>query len=235
MNKPAGFLCTASDDRGRKTVLDLVRVRGRIWPVGRLDEDSEGLLLLTDDGALTNLLTHPRYEVPKTYDLRIRGTVTPDDVRKVERGVWLSEGRSGPARMRVRRQGKDISHVEITLREGRNREVRRIFARLHHPVLSLRRTALGPLDLGGLKPGQVRRLDPREVRALFREALSPRGTGERPSEHLPPPRPSKGGARRGPPRGQRRGPPRDPRRAPARGGRRAPPRGPRRAPRRGGG
>jgi pseudouridine synthase len=218
LNKPAGFLCTAADDRGRPTVMDLLpRVRERVFPVGRLDEDSEGLLLLTNDGELTNLLTHPRYEVPKTYDLRVRGEVTPDDVRKVERGVWLSEGRTGPARMRIRRRGRDFSHVEMTLREGRNREVRRIFARLRHPVLSLRRVSLGPLELGGLRPGQVRRLTPGEVRALYREARDPslarareaaapvrpepafrRGRrpvrGGRPSR---PSRPSNGGPRRG--------------------------------------
>jgi 23S rRNA pseudouridine2605 synthase len=177
LNKPRGFLTTTSDDRGRRTVMDLLpRLKGRAWPVGRLDEDSEGLLLITNDGALTNLLTHPRYEVPKVYDLRVRGEVGPEDVLQVERGVWLSEGRTGPARLLIRRHGRDISHVQLVLREGKNREVRRIFARLRHPVLSLRRVSLGPLALAGLKPGQVRRLDRREIRGLYAAAL--RGMAE---------------------------------------------------------
>jgi len=174
LHKPAGVLTTSHDDRGRPTVLDLIPPWGRrLFPVGRLDADSEGLLLLTDDGELTNLLTHPRYEVPKTYDLRLRGAVTPEEVRKVERGVWLSEGRTGPARLRIRRRGRNISHVEVTLREGRNRELRRIFARLRHPVLSLRRVSMGPLSLGDLPPGRFRRLTGREVRALYAAARRP--------------------------------------------------------------
>ena len=180
MNKPAGFLCTVSDDRGRRTVMEILPgIRQRVFPVGRLDEDSEGLLLLTNDGELTNLLTHPRYGIPKTYDLRIRGEITPEAVEHVERGVWLSEGRTGPAHMRIRRRGRDISHVEVTLREGRNRELRRIFARLRHPVLSLRRVSLGPLEIGDLRPGQVRRLSPGEVRALYAAARG--GGGPAPS------------------------------------------------------
>jgi pseudouridine synthase len=191
MNKPLGFLCTVSDDRGRRTVMDLLpRIRERVFPVGRLDEDSEGLLLLTNDGDLTNLLTHPRYEVPKTYDLRVRGEITPEEVIKVERGVWLSEGRTSQARLRIRRRGRDISHVELTLREGRNREVRRIFARLRHPVLSLRRVRLGPLELAALRPGQVRRLSPGEVAALYRAALS--GGGGPGPEARPHARPRRG-------------------------------------------
>jgi pseudouridine synthase len=196
MNKPNGFLCTTADDRGRRTVMDLLpRLPGRVWPVGRLDEDSEGLLLLTNDGTLTNLLTHPRYEVPKVYDLRIRGEVTPDEVARVERGIWLSEGRTGPARMRIRRGGRDISHVQLTLREGRNREVRRIFARLRHPVLSLRRVSLGPLALEGLKPGQTRRLAQHEVRALYAHAAAAAkgGAGAPPAAKARPAGSRKGG------------------------------------------
>jgi pseudouridine synthase len=220
LHKPRGFLTTTTDDRGRRTVMDLLpRLKGRAWPVGRLDEDSEGLLLVTNDGALTNLLTHPRYEVPKVYDLRVRGEIGPEAVQKVERGVWLSEGRTGPGHLRIRRHGRDISHVQLVLREGRNREVRRIFARLRHPVLSLRRISLGPLALEGMKPGQVRRLDRREIRALYAAALrgmaepaAPRkGPGgrdpgaRRPSKGKGPPRgraPRRGGADRGPPKGR---------------------------------
>jgi 23S rRNA pseudouridine2605 synthase len=193
MNKPVGILCTVHDDRGRPTVMDLLpRMRHRVFPVGRLDEDSEGLLLLTSDGNLTQLLTHPKFEVPKTYDLRIRGHIERADLDQVERGIWLSEGRTGPARMHVRRAGRDMSHVVMTLREGRNREIRRIFARLRHPVLSLRRVELGPLRLGDLKVGQIRRVSPGEVKALYAAALFPpepgaeeaprRGPRKKPSE-----------------------------------------------------
>ncbi len=175
VHKPRGLLSTVTDDRGRPTVMELLPPRApRVFPVGRLDEDSEGLLLLTNDGGLTLLLTHPRYGVPKTYDLRIRGEVSPDEIAHVERGVWLSEGRTGPARMRIRRRGRDISHVVVTLTEGRNRELRRIFARLRHPVLSLRRTSVGPVKLENMRPGQCRRLGQREVRALYAAALRPK-------------------------------------------------------------
>jgi len=184
LNKPVGFLSTVSDDRGRRTVMELLpRIRERVFPVGRLDEDSEGLLLLTNDGDLANLLTHPRYEVPKTYDLRVRGEVTPEDVLQVERGVWLSEGRTAPSHMRIRRRGRDISHIELILREGRNREIRRIFARLKHPVLSLRRVSLGPVELAGLRLGQIRRLSPEEVKDLYRAA---RQGAEAPAKPLRP-------------------------------------------------
>ena len=146
----------------------------RLYPAGRLDEDSEGLILLTDDGELTNLVTHPRYGIPKTYDLRIRGRLEGEDVKRVESGVWLSEGRTGPTRIRIHHRGPMISRVEVTLTEGRNRELRRIFAKLGHPVLSLRRIRIGNLDLKGLKPGKWRRLSPREVNALKALARRPR-------------------------------------------------------------
>ncbi len=197
LHKPTGVLTTVTDDHGRTTVMDILPPqRKRVFPVGRLDEDSEGLLLLTSDGNLAQLLTHPRYEVPKVYDLRIRGEISADAVRTVERGVWLSEGKTGPARMHIRRAGRDISHVQMTLREGKNREVRRIFARLRHPVLSLRRISLGPLELGALKPGQCRRLSPAEVKALYAAAL---GTGATMPERAERPERSKPG-RGGPPR-----------------------------------
>lgn len=165
--KPKGFLSTVTDDRGRRTVLDLVpRTDRRLYPVGRLDEDSEGLILLSDDGTLANLVSHPRYGIPKTYELKIRGHIEGEDVQKVERGVWLAEGRTGPARIRIRKRGRDVSRVEVTLTEGQNRELRRIFARLGHPVLSLRRIRIGNLTGKGLKIGQFRRLSEREVREL---------------------------------------------------------------------
>ena len=168
LNKPKGVLCTVRDDRGRKTVLDLVPPYPgkRLYPVGRLDEDSVGLVLLTDDGELTDQLTHPRYGVPKTYDVRVKGKLTPDDARRFESGVWLSDGRTGASRVRIRKAGPKVSHVHVTLTEGRNREIRRVFAKLGFSVLSLRRVRIGPVEGRGLKVGQYRPLHGEEVAAL---------------------------------------------------------------------
>ncbi len=174
LSKPKGILSTTRDDRGRTTVLDLLPgVDRRLWPVGRLDEESEGLILLSDDGELTNLVTHPSYGIPKTYDLRLRGMLTAEEARKVESGVWLSEGRTGPTRIRIKHRGHRISRIEVTLTEGRNRELRRIFAKLGHPVLALRRIRIGDLTLKGLKPGYWRRLSGKEIAALKVMARKP--------------------------------------------------------------
>lgn len=165
--KPKGYFSTTQDERGRRTVLDLVPdLDRRLYPVGRLDEDSDGLLLLSDDGSLTNLVTHPRYQVPKTYDLRIRGRLEGAEVKRVESGVWLSEGRTGPSRVKIVKRGRDISRVEVTLTEGRNRELRRVFARIGHPVLSLRRVRIGNLTLKGLRLGQWRKVSRKELAEL---------------------------------------------------------------------
>jgi len=167
VNKPKGYLSTTKDEHGRRTVLDLLPpTKRRLYPAGRLDEDSEGLIILTDDGSLTNLITHPRYGIPKTYDLRIRGRLEGAEVQRVESGVWLAEGRTGPTRIRIRKRGRLVSHVEVTLTEGRNRELRRIFARIGHPVLSLRRTRVGSLTIRKLKIGQYRRLKAKELYEL---------------------------------------------------------------------
>ncbi len=168
LHKPTGVLCTVKDDRGRKTVLDLVPPfpGKRLFPVGRLDEDSDGIVILTNDGELTHRLTHPSYGVPKTYDVRVKGRLTPEDAAKFEAGVWLSEGRTARSRVQIRRAGPRVTHVAVTLSEGRNREIRRAFAKLDHPVLSLRRIQIGPIVSRGLKPGQYRPLDGDEVRAL---------------------------------------------------------------------
>ncbi len=115
---------------------------------------------------LTNLITHPRFGVPKTYDLRLRGRIEGDEVRRVESGVWLSDGKTGQSRIRIRKRGRHISRLELTLSEGRNRELRRIFAKLGHPVLSLRRIRIGNLTGQGLRTGQWRKLTRREIADL---------------------------------------------------------------------
>lgn len=177
LNKPRGVLCTVRDPQGRPTVLDLVPpFHGkRLYPVGRLDEDSAGLVLLTNDGEITERLTHPRFRVPKIYDVRVKGRVTPEDAQKFEAGVWLSEGRTGRSRVQIRRSGPKVTHVAITLSEGKNREIRRAFAKLGFAVLSLRRIQIGPIVARGLKPGQFRPLDAEEVAAL--QALA-EGSGD---------------------------------------------------------
>jgi 23S rRNA pseudouridine2605 synthase len=168
VNKPAGVVSTSSDPQGRATVLDLVDTDVRVWPVGRLDIDSEGALLLTNDGALTFRLTHPRFEVPKTYLVEARGAIGRAALRALARGVELSDGPTRPAEVRLEGMHRGTSLVEITLFEGRNRQVRRMFAAVDHPVSRLVRVRIGPLMLGRLRPGTYRRLAPEEVKALYR-------------------------------------------------------------------
>jgi len=167
LNKPRHVVCTARDDRGRRTVLDLVRgVRERVFPVGRLDWESQGLILLTNDGDLANLLTHPRYGVVRTYHVIVKGDLTGEVLSKIQGGVWLAEGKTGPVRVLVKKRAREGSVLEVTLREGMNREVRRIFARFRLRVKRLKRIRVGPLGLGALREGQYRFLSPAEVEAL---------------------------------------------------------------------
>jgi 23S rRNA pseudouridine2605 synthase len=164
LNKPVGVLSTARDTHGRPTVLELVPAGGlRLYPVGRLDADSSGLILLTNDGELANRLTHPRYEVPKTYRVRLGGGPVSDAaLRALRNGVELDDGRTAPAR--VRRLGG--AEIELTIREGRNRQVRRMGDAVGHRVLELQRVGFGPLRLDGLADGAHRRLRPAEMERL---------------------------------------------------------------------
>lgn len=168
LNKPAGVVSTAADPEGRPTVVELVDPAARVWPVGRLDLDSEGLIVLTNDGELTLHLTHPRYGVPKTYVAEVEGSLAPRTARLLARGVALEDGPTAPAEVRILERGARGSVVELVLREGRPRQARRMLAQVGHPVHRLVRTAIGPLKLGRLKPGAHRRLGPAEVRALYR-------------------------------------------------------------------
>ena len=170
INKPVGILSTNQDPSGRPRVIDLAPSRERLFTVGRLDKTSEGLILATNDGQLTDLLTHPRYGVEKTYWAPVAGTVSPEAVSKLERGVHLAEGYAHAKRVTVRRAHKQSTILEIVLDEGRNREVRRLLARIGHKVLKLRRIAIGPLRLGNMKPGESRPLLRDEVEALYEAA-----------------------------------------------------------------
>ncbi len=169
LNKPTGVVSTAKDTHGRRTVTSLIDAQGlRLYPVGRLDADSAGLILLTNDGELANLLTHPRYEVPKTYRVRLAGgPVGERALRELRRGVQLDDGPTAPAK--VRRLGE--AQLEVTIAEGRNRQVRRMCEAVGHPVLELTRVAFGTLRLGRLADGAHRRLDHAEIERLRSEAL----------------------------------------------------------------
>jgi 23S rRNA pseudouridine2605 synthase len=168
MNKPVGVVTTASDPEGRTTVLDLVDPHVRVWSVGRLDVDTEGALVLTNDGELTQALTHPSRGVPKTYVAEVAGGVKGRTLQQLARGVELEEGPTAPAKVGLVERLPAGSLVEITITEGRNRQVRRMFAAVGHPVRRLARVAIGPVRLGRLKPGTVRRMSPAEVRSLFK-------------------------------------------------------------------
>ncbi|MBQ4435751.1 MAG: rRNA pseudouridine synthase, partial [Clostridia bacterium] len=166
-HKPAGEVTTASDPEGRKTVLDhFAHLRVRLYPVGRLDYDSEGLLLLTNDGELTNRLLHPRNEVDKTYVARVGGTVTREQLKTLSGGVVLDERKTSPARVRLTKQEADYCYVTVTIHEGRNRQVRRMFEAVGLQVLALKRVGFGPLTLGELKRGEWRDLTPEEIEKL---------------------------------------------------------------------
>jgi 23S rRNA pseudouridine2605 synthase len=177
LNKPLGAITTARDEASRKTVLDVVGEEGRhghrLFPVGRLDADSTGLLLLTDDGELSYRLTHPRYKVPKEYVVTVAGVPTPADVETLRHGVKLDGGLTGPAEVdvvRATRGDRDSGRAELrfVIREGRHRQVRRMIQAVGHKVVNLRRTAFGPLRLGRLKTGDWRLLSAGEIAALRR-------------------------------------------------------------------
>jgi 23S rRNA pseudouridine2605 synthase len=167
VHKPVGVVSTAREPGDRTPVVDLVRTEARLYPVGRLDADSSGLLLLTNDGELANRLTHPRYEVPKTYVARLRKPIADRDLERLRGGVELEDGPTAPAQ--VKRRGD--REVEIVLREGRNRQVRRMLEAVGNEVVALRRTRFGPLGLGDLKEGEARRLSEDEI-AQLREAAA---------------------------------------------------------------
>lgn len=167
LHKPKGVITSVRDPRGRRTVLDLLPRTGlRLYPVGRLDFDTSGLLLLTNDGELAFRLTHPSFGVEKVYVADVKGRITAEAIRRLERGVLLDDGLTAPAKVRLLWRGKGASRIEIAIHEGRNRQVRRMAEAVGFPVIELVRVRFGPLTLGALKPGQHRSLRPGEVREL---------------------------------------------------------------------
>ena len=172
LNKPLGAITTASDEASRTTVLDVIGEDGahghRLFPVGRLDGDSTGLLILTDDGDLSYRLTHPRYKVAKEYLVTVGGEPSREDVERLRKGVELSDGMSAPAEVEIVRRSATRSELRVVIREGRNRQVRRMLQVVGHKTVALTRTGFGPLRLGRLKTGDWRLLTASEVNALRR-------------------------------------------------------------------
>ena len=167
-NKPTNVVCTSARHEQKKRVIDfLPEVKGRLFTVGRLDLDSEGLILLTNDGDFAQRLTHPRYGVPKTYQVVVRGRIGDKEIEKARGGIWLAEGPTQGMQIKVERASNDRSTIKVVLREGKNREIRRVFARLELPVLELKRVRIGDLSLYGLKTGEWRFLQLDEVKALL--------------------------------------------------------------------
>ena len=168
LHKPKGYLCTVSDDKGRKTVMDILGSGvGRVYPVGRLDYDSEGLLILTTDGELAQHLTHPSNEVPKTYVVKVEGRLTEADLNPIRSGIEIEGGYvTKKCRAHIIETNRDFTRVEITLREGKNREIRKMFAAIGKEVTLLKRTKVGELSLRGLDRGAFRKLSPAEVAYL---------------------------------------------------------------------
>jgi len=166
INKPTNFITTTDDQFDRDTVLDLIDVKQRVYPVGRLDFDSSGLLLITNDGELTNILIHPSYEVWKKYLVEINSFVSDNHIEKLSNGVVLEDGLTAPAELKVLKRSKRYSKIEVNIREGKNRQIRRMFKHFGYEVTSLHRTEFGPISLNNLESGQYRKLTKNEIRLL---------------------------------------------------------------------
>ena len=166
--KPVGIITTASDDRGRKTVIDLIDVKERVYPVGRLYVNTSGLLLLTNDGDLANKLMHPKFQVDKTYKAIVKGRIDDEKLKALENGMMLEDGVTAPAKVKLIKFDKENSYVEICIREGRNRQVRRMFEAVGHEVRGLRRIKVGNLSLKNMEKGQCRYLTKEEINYLKR-------------------------------------------------------------------
>ncbi|MBR5785619.1 MAG: rRNA pseudouridine synthase [Clostridia bacterium] len=170
LNKPAGVLSSVKDDRGRECVVDLIEgIDARLYPVGRLDYDTTGLLLLTNDGDFMQRVTHPSFEIWKTYQAVVKGVPTETDVKRFAEGIMLDDGKTLPAVLDVVGYKGNNAIVEVSIREGRNRQVRRMLERIGHPVNSLKRISFGSLELGDLKPGKWRHVQPEEIARLTEE------------------------------------------------------------------
>lgn len=170
LNKPRGYVTTLSDDRGRKCITELIAdIEERIYPVGRLDMDSDGLLLLTNDGELTNFLTHPKHEIPKIYHVKVKGKLTPEQIREIGRPIEIDGMTTKPVRVTLVSTDRDSSTLEMVLYEGRNRQIRRMCEARDVEILRLCRVAIGNITLGNLTPGKWRYLSHAQVEYLKNE------------------------------------------------------------------
>lgn len=167
LNKPKGYVTTVSDEKDRKTVMDLLRaVHTRVYPVGRLDYDTEGLLILTNDGDITNILTKPNSEVKKTYVVHIESGITKDEIKKLTSGVDIGGYKTKPCSIEEMEIGEKLSKLKITITEGKNRQIRKMFESMDKNVIFLRRVQIGEIRLGGLSRGEYAPLNPKEIRYL---------------------------------------------------------------------
>lgn len=172
LNKPTGYVTTLSDPQGRPIVTDLLpEIKKRIFPVGRLDLNSEGALLLTNDGRLTNYILHPRYNVTKTYEITVRKAPAPGKLHQLEQGIHLDGVQTLPAKIRLISRKKEKVRLEIILHEGKKRQIRKMFSAIGHPVKRLKRTAYGGLTLGNLQPMQYRFLTGKDIKNIFSEKI----------------------------------------------------------------
>lgn len=166
LNKPTGYITSNNDEKNRKTILDIVKVKERIYPIGRLDYDSSGLLILTNDGEIYNKVIHPKKEIDKKYIATVKGSFTSEQLEKFKTGVDIGGYITSNAEIRVLNQGKDNSTVEIIIHEGKNRQIRKMCAALNHEVINLKRTNIGKISLGDLQSGQWRYLNEKEISYL---------------------------------------------------------------------
>lgn len=166
--KPGGFLSTVDDPFKRKTIMEFFpEIKARIYPVGRLDYDTSGLLILTNDGEFTNLMIHPRYKIPKTYQTLVKGVPTVKALEALRRGVILEDGKTAPAQVSIIKEDRGKALLEITIHEGKKRQIKRMCEFIGHPVIALKRTAFAFLNLKGLKPGEYRFLTKQEIKRLI--------------------------------------------------------------------
>ncbi len=173
INKPKGVITTLSESEERPAIRDfLKKIKYRIFPVGRLDYDSEGLLLLTNDGDFAHAILHPSKKIPKTYHVKIKGVLEDNDIEKLKRGVKLKDGMTLPSKVKKLRKAEENSWIEITIYEGRKRQVRRMLEKVGHPVLKLKRVRINGIELGNLVPGEIRYLTFEETNKLKKEVLS---------------------------------------------------------------